>query len=101
MEKAFQKFPKKTKASIGNLFKKAIDSDNPDSVQFVGRHISDFSIYFASDRNMILTVLPSPKILEKLLQAGLNPNRIYGFKKDLLINGRRIEGIEEDTFLIL
>ncbi|EMF82035.1 hypothetical protein LEP1GSC188_0802 [Leptospira weilii serovar Topaz str. LT2116] len=50
---------------------------------------------------MILTVLRSPKILEKLLQAGLNPNRIYGFKKDLLINGRQIEGIEEDTFLIL
>ncbi|MCL8266465.1 YceK/YidQ family lipoprotein [Leptospira weilii] len=101
LEKAFQKFPKETKASIGNLFKKALDSDNPDSVQFVGRHISDFSIYFASDRNMILTVLRSPKILEKLLQAGLDPNRIYGFKKNLLVNGRWIDGIEEDTFLIL
>ncbi|EMF81918.1 hypothetical protein LEP1GSC188_0803 [Leptospira weilii serovar Topaz str. LT2116] len=32
LEKAFQRFPKETKMSIGNLFKKAIGSDNPDSV---------------------------------------------------------------------
>lgn len=77
----FQEFPKETKVSIGNIFKKVIDSNNLDSIQFVGRHISDFSIYFASDRVMILRVLKSPKILEKLLQAGLDPNRIYGYKK--------------------
>ncbi|EMJ96364.1 YceK/YidQ family lipoprotein [Leptospira alstonii] len=100
LEKAFQEFPKETKISIGNLFKKAVD-DNPDSVQFLGKHVSDFGIYFASDRNMILTTLRSPKILEKLLQTGLDPNRIYGFKKNLLINDRWIDGIEEDTFLIL
>lgn len=81
LEKVFQEFPKETKVSIGNIFKKVIDSNNLDSIQFVGRHISDFSIYFASDRDMILRVLGSPKILEKLLQAGLDPNRIYGYKK--------------------
>lgn len=80
-EKVFQEFPKETKVSIGNIFKKVIDSNNLDSIQFVGRHISDFSIYFASDRDMILRVLGSPKILEKLLQEGLDPNRIYGYKK--------------------
>ncbi|EKR80597.1 YceK/YidQ family lipoprotein [Leptospira interrogans] len=101
LEKVFQEFPKETKVSIGNIFKKVIDSNNLDSIQFVGRHISDFSIYFASDRDMILRVLGSPKILEKLLQAGLDPNRIYGYKKSVFVNDRWIDGIEEDTFLIL
>ncbi|MFA4795549.1 YceK/YidQ family lipoprotein [Leptospira kirschneri] len=101
LEKVFREFPKETKISIENLFKKAIDSDNPDSVQFVGGYISDFSIYFASDRDMILRALRSSKILEKLLQAGLDPNRIYGYKKSVFVNDRWIDGIEEDTFLIL
>ncbi|AXR60664.1 YceK/YidQ family lipoprotein [Leptospira mayottensis] len=102
LEKAFQEFPKETNASIGNLFKKAIDSDNPDSVQFVGRHISDLSVSFASDRDVLLTVLRSPKILEKLLQAGLDPNRSYRSKENVwVINGRWSEGIEEESFLIL
>ncbi|EMO09316.1 hypothetical protein LEP1GSC137_2445 [Leptospira borgpetersenii str. Noumea 25] len=101
LEKALQKFPKETKASIGNLFKKAIDSDNPDSIEFIARYISDLSVSFTSHRDVLLTVLRSPKILERLLQAGLDPNRIYEFKEDVwVINGRRIEGIEEKSFLI-
>ncbi len=101
LEKAFQKFPKETKASIGNLFKKAIDSDNPDSIEFIARYISDLSVSFTSHRDVLLTVLRSPKILERLLQAGLDPNQIYEFKENVwVINGRRIEGIEEESFLI-
>ncbi|EKR72304.1 YceK/YidQ family lipoprotein [Leptospira noguchii] len=99
LEKAFQEFPKETKISIGNLFKKAVD--NPDSIEVIGKHVSDFNIFFASDREMIFAVLRFPKILEKLLQAGLDPNRIYGFKKNVFVNDRWIDGIEEDTFLIL
>ncbi|WP_061246708.1 YceK/YidQ family lipoprotein [Leptospira noguchii] len=99
LEKAFQEFPEETKISIGNLFKKAVV--NPDSIEVIGKHVSDFNIIFASDRELILTVLRSPKILEKLLQAGLDPNRIYGFKKSVFVNGRWIDVIEEDTFLIL
>ncbi|EMI71466.1 hypothetical protein LEP1GSC073_3204 [Leptospira noguchii str. Cascata] len=37
---------------------------------------------------MIFAVLRFPKILEKLLQAGLDPNRIYGFKKNVFVNDR-------------
>ncbi|EMI71451.1 hypothetical protein LEP1GSC072_0307 [Leptospira noguchii str. Bonito] len=47
LEKAFQEFPKETKISIGNLFKKAVD--NPDSIEVIGKHVSDFNIFFAFD----------------------------------------------------
>ncbi len=86
LENAFQEFPKETKTSIGNLFKKAVDSNNPYSIEVIGKHVSDLNAFFASDQEMIRTVLRSPNILEKLLQAGLDPNRTYGI---------------EDTFLIL
>ncbi|AVV78540.1 hypothetical protein BWD13_13090 [Leptospira santarosai serovar Grippotyphosa] len=86
LEKAFQEFPKETKTSVGNLFKKAVDSNNPYSIEVIGKYVSDLNAFFASDQKMIRTVLRSPNILEKLLQAGLDPNRTYGI---------------EDTFLIL
>ncbi|MDI7188292.1 YceK/YidQ family lipoprotein [Leptospira santarosai] len=86
LEKAFQEFPKETKTSVGNLFKKVVDSNNPYSIEVIGKYVSDLNAFFASDQEMIRTVLRSPNILEKLLQAGLDPNLTYGI---------------EDTFLIL
>ncbi|EQA60887.1 hypothetical protein LEP1GSC062_1836 [Leptospira alexanderi serovar Manhao 3 str. L 60] len=47
---------------------------------------------------MILTVLRSPKILEKLLQAGLDPNQIYGFKKNYWLTVAGLMGLKKILF---
>ncbi|EMK06415.1 MULTISPECIES: YceK/YidQ family lipoprotein [Leptospira] len=101
LEMAFRKFPEETRKSIRNLFWKASSyKDSPDTMNFIEQNIHE-SNEFASDRDTMRLTFRYPKILEKLLKVGLDPNQIFELKRNIKIDGKLTEVTEEESLLIL
>ncbi|WP_256858507.1 hypothetical protein [Leptospira kirschneri] len=69
-------------------------------MNFIEQNIHE-SNEFASDRDTMRLTFRYPKILEKLLKVGLDPNQIFELKRNIKIDGKLTEVTEEESLLIL
>ncbi|WP_167881212.1 YceK/YidQ family lipoprotein [Leptospira gomenensis] len=97
---AFQDFPSETQKSIRILFREASGLDDISTMNLIEKNIRE-SKGFIIDREDLVLILRYPKILEKLIQVGLDPNLILKSKKTLVRDGQKTELEEQESLLFL